>query len=255
MLSTKTLKPFLYSVAAVGLAGAVLAGCSDEEAKAPAKQETETAAAETPAPTTEAAKPAATEPAAVAADMREPEGSVDADKLLAPGALPDKQLGSDDAPVTIVEYASATCGHCANFHARTLPAIKEKYIDTGKARLIFREFPFDPLAMGAFMLARCADDNYFPMVDVLFEQQGTWARAEKPSAELLKIARLAGFTQERFEACLTDDALLKDVTAVKERGEKDFGVNATPTFFINGQKYSGDMSVEVFSAIIDHALQ
>lgn len=255
MFSTKTLRPFLYSAAALALTGAVLSGCSDEEAKAPAAPQSETATATTSTPAAETAKPVTSETTAAVADIPDSEGSVDVAKLLEPGALPDKQLGSDDAPVTIVEYASATCGHCANFHAGTLPAIKEKYVDTGKARIIFREFPFDPLAMGAFMLARCSDDNYFPMIDVLFKQQNTWARAEKPSEELLKIARLAGFTQERFEACLTDDALLKDVTSVKERGEKEFGVNATPTFFINGEKYSGNMSVEVMSAIIDRALQ
>ncbi len=261
MFSTKRLRPLLCSAAAVALTGIVVAGCSDEEAKAPeTAPQTETAQTQnaTPAKATTASGEAANvtpETTAAVANVPEPDGSVDMGVLLAPGSLPDKQLGSDDAPVTIVEYASATCGHCANFHETTLPAIKEKYIETGKARLIFREFPFDPLAMGAFMLARCADDNYFPMIDVLFKQQGTWARAEKPSAELLKIARLAGFTQERFEACLTDDALLKDVEAVKNRGEKEFGVNATPTFFINGQKYSGDMSVEVFSAIIDGALE
>ena len=212
---------------------AALAACSDDDKDANAEPKT-------PAPDTK---------------VPEARGDVDMAKLLEPGALPEKVLGKDDAPVTMVEYASMTCSHCAHFHKETLPAIKEKYIDAGKVRLVFREFPFDPRAEAGFMLARCADDNYFPMVEVLYQQQGVWARAEKPSDELLKIARLAGFTQERFEACLTDDALLKDVTSIKERGEKEFGVNATPTFFINGQKYSGDMSVEVFSAIIDHALQ
>ena len=96
-------------------------------------------------------------------------------KLLEPGALPDKVLGKADAPVTIVEYASMTCSHCAHFHETTFPALKKKYIDTGKARLIFREFPFDPRAEAGFMLARCAGDNYFPMVEVLFKQQESWA--------------------------------------------------------------------------------
>lgn len=182
------------------------------------------------------------------------DGTVDMKKLLEAGKLEEKTLGNADAPVTIVEYASMTCGHCANFTNETLPAIKEKYIDTGKARLIFREFPFDPRATAAFMLARCApDDRYFPMIDVLFKQQMQWAAADDAQAALLQIAKLAGFTQESFNACLTNQQLLDDVNAVRDRGA-EFGVNATPTFFINGDKYSGALSVEQMSAVIDSKL-
>ena len=175
-------------------------------------------------------------------------------KLLEPGALPEKVLGKDDAPVTMVEYASMTCSHCAHFHKETLPAIKEKYIDTGKVRLVFREFPFDPRAEAGFMLARCADDKYFAMVDVLFQQQKSWAPVENARDALLQISKLAGFSQESFEACLTDQKLLEDVRAVRDRGAKDFGVDATPTFFINGKKYSGAMTVDEMSALIDSLL-
>jgi protein-disulfide isomerase len=240
---------------------AILAtACSDnKETAGAAKTETAaTPAAEPAKPATpEAAKPAAgataeaAKPAAAPVKIREAEGSVDVAKLLQPGPLPEMVLGKPDAPVTIVEYMSMTCPHCANFHANTLPGIKSKYLDTGRARLIVREFPFDPLSSGAFMLARCSKENYFPMVDVLFKQQQTWAGSQKPSDELLKIAKLAGFTQESFEACLTDDKLLQDLTAVKERGQNEFGVQSTPTFFINGTKYAGDMPVEEMSAIID----
>ncbi len=105
--------------------------------------------------------------------------AVTADQLMEPQALPDMVMGDANAPVTIVEYASMTCPHCAHFHETTLPALKEKYIDTGKVKLILREFPFDPRAAAAFMLARCAPpEQYFPMVDVLFKQQKTWASAE-----------------------------------------------------------------------------
>ncbi len=195
------------------------------------------------------------DPVKTAATAPEADGSVDMEKLLQPGALPDKFLGDASAPVTIVEYASMTCGHCAHFHETTLPAIKEKYIDTGKARLILREFPFDPRAAAAFMLARCApNDNYFPMIDVLFHQQDAWARAEDAQGALLQISRQAGFTKDSFESCLRDQALLDNVTAVKQRGENDFGVNATPTFFINGKKYGGSLSVEQMSAVIDSLL-
>jgi protein-disulfide isomerase len=192
--------------------------------------------------------------AATTAAAPQPEGSVDVAKLMQPGPLPDMQLGKDDAPVTIVEYASMTCPHCAHFDITTLPELKKKYIDAGKARLILREFPFDPRAEAGFMLARCSKDKYFAMVDVLFHQQDNWARANDAKTALLQLSKLAGFTQESFEACLTDQKLLDQIRAVKNRGEKDFGVDATPTFFINGKKYPGALSIEEISAIIDPLL-
>jgi protein-disulfide isomerase len=124
--------------------------------------------------------------------------SATAAELLVPPPLGDRTLGKDDAPVTIVEYASMTCPHCAHFHATTLPLLKTKYIDPGKVRLILREFPFDPRAEAGFMLARCSGDNYFPMVDVLFKQQLQWAAVENSKDALLQIARLAGFPSLRF---------------------------------------------------------
>ena len=175
-------------------------------------------------------------------------------KLLEPGSLPDKVLGNDDAPVTIVEYASMTCPHCAHFHATTLPELKTKYIDTGKASLIFREFPFDPRAEAGFMLARCSNDNYFPMIDVLFKQQQNWASVENAKDALLQISKLAGFSQESFEACLTDQKLLEDVRAVQKRGADEFKVDSTPTFFINGNTYKGALTIAEMSAIIDGML-
>ena len=176
-------------------------------------------------------------------------------QLLEPQALPDMVLGKDDAPVTIVEYASMTCPHCARFHENTLPGIKEKYVDTGKVRFIFREFPFDPRAAAAFMLARCAPkEQYFPMIDVLFKQQSVWATAQDPRPPLLQIAKLAGFTQESFEACLKNQQVLDNVMAVKDKAAKDYKVDSTPTFFINGEKLSGEMSVEAMSAAIDKHL-
>jgi protein-disulfide isomerase len=225
----------LISLLAVSAGGAMLAACGeDQQASAPA---TPPAGGSTPLAST-AAAPAA-------------QGTVDMAALLEEGALPEKVIGNADAPVTIVEYASMTCPHCATFHANTLPAIKEKYIDTGKARLIFREFPFDPRAEAAFMLSRCADDNYFAMVDVLFKQQRSWAPVDNARDALLQISRLAGFSQESFEACLTDQKLLDDIRAVRQRGADNFKVESTPTFFINGNKYSGALSIDEMSAIID----
>ena len=233
-------------------AAALVAACSDSseapKAETPAEPAAPPAAAETPAAAPEATPPAA----AVAAPASQ--GSVDMAKLLEPGALPDKVLGKADAPVTIVEYASMTCPHCAHFHETTLPELKTKYIDTGKVRLIFREFPFDPRAEAGFMLARCSNDNYFPMVDVLFRQQQNWASVDNAKDALLQISKLAGFSQESFEACLTDQKLLEDVRAVQKRGSDEFKVDSTPTFFINGNTYKGALTIAEMSAIIDGML-
>lgn len=177
---------------------------------------------------------------------------VDEAELLQPGPLGDKFVGPADAPVTIIEYASMTCPHCANFHVQTYPKLKEQFFDTGKARLIFREFPFDDRALAAFMLARCAGEGkYFPMIDVLFEQQAVWAKSDKPAQELFKIARLAGFTKESFNACLSNKEIAAGVHAVKDRAAQKFGVRSTPTFFINGEELSGNQSIENFSKMIE----
>lgn len=228
-------------------AALLVASCSDS-GETPT---TEAPAAPANPPVTENPPMAATTPAAAAPESQ---GTVDMAELLKPGALPDQMLGKADAPVTIVEYASMTCPHCAQFHATTLPELKTKYIDTGKARLIFREFPFDPRAEAGFMLARCSKDNYFPMVDVLFKQQGNWASVENAKDALLQISKLAGFSQESFEACLTDQKLLDDVRSVQKRGSDEFKVDSTPTFFINGNTYKGALTVAEMSAIIDGML-
>ena len=228
--------------AALALAACNKVGEAEAETAKPAET-TKPADAMKPA---EAAKPAAAAP--------QSSGSVDMTALLKPGELPERQLGKDDAKVTIVEYASMTCPHCAHFHETTLPELKTKYIDTGKVRLIFREFPFDPRAEAGFMLARCAGDNYFPMVDVLFKQQQNWAVAENVKDAMFQLSKLAGFTQESFNACLTDQKLLDQVRSVQKRGADEFKVDSTPTFFINGQTYKGALSIEEMSAIIDPLL-
>jgi protein-disulfide isomerase len=191
-----------------------------------------------------------------AAEVPKPDGNVDMSAVLKPGSLPEMVLGKEDAKVTIVEYMSMTCPHCAHFATTTFPEIKKNYIDTGKARFIIREFPFDPRAAAAFMLARCAPpEQYFPMVEMLFKQQAAWAATDVDGrAALLQMAKLAGFTEDSFTKCLTNQKLLDDVNAVRERGAKEFGVNATPTFLINGKRYAGDMSVDTMSALIDGLL-
>ncbi|WP_353032148.1 DsbA family protein [Roseibium sp. SCP15] len=181
--------------------------------------------------------------------------SVDQEELLKPGPLGDKILGDENAPVTIVEYASMTCGHCANFHKSTWPDLKKDYVDTGKVRFIFREFPLDPVAAAAFMLARCAPaDKYFEIVDIMFEQQRNWAFTDNPYQSLLDFSKQIGFTQESFEECLTNQGLLDAVNAVKDRGANEFGVNSTPTFFINGEMVSGALSIDEMGKIIEKNL-
>ena len=212
--------------------------------------------AATPA-TAEAGQTQVAQAAAPAAKVEVPqsEGEVDIAKLMAPGPLPEMSVGKADAKVTIVEYMSMTCPHCARFHNETYDAIKTKYVDSGQVRFVVREFPFDPRAAAAFMLARCAPEGqYFPMISMLFKQQETWAAAPNGRDALLQMSKLAGFTQESFEACLTNQKLLDDVQATMQKGDKDFGVKATPTFFVNGKKYSGEMSVDTMSALIDSML-
>lgn len=188
-------------------------------------------------------------------DLPSSDGSVDMDAVLEPGPMEEKYLGDADAPVKIVEYMSMTCPHCAAFHNNTFKPIIEKYADSGKIQFIVREFPFDPRATAAIMLARCApDDKFFPMVEVLMQQQQNWARAQDARTALLNIAKLAGFTQETFEACLTNQQLVDDVNTVKNKAVQEFGVTSTPTFLINGNRYSGNMSVDQMSALIDSLL-
>lgn len=163
------------------------------------------------------------------------------DELMKPGELPDIVVGKADAPVTIVEYASMTCPHCAVFHNSVLPGLKEKYLDTGKARLIFREFPLDNVAAAASMLARCAGpDKMASVVSKLFETQENWAFVRGSAVPgLFKVAESVGFTQDTFDKCLKDEALLKNIIATRERASKAFGVTSTPTFFINGKRLDG----------------
>jgi protein-disulfide isomerase len=176
-------------------------------------------------------------------------------ELYKAGPLGDKVLGSNSAPVTIVEYASVTCPHCATFHQKTYPALKSKYIDSGKVKLIFREFPTQPapVAIAGFMLARCAEDKYYPMLDAIFDQQQSWA--QDPYNGLLRIARQAGFTQEKFEACLKDEKLAQEINSVAQRGNEQFKVESTPTFFINGKKYVGALSMPELEKIIEPLLK
>jgi protein-disulfide isomerase len=187
--------------------------------------------------------------------QKKADAPISVEDLMKPDALGDLVLGKADAPCTIVEYASMTCGHCGAFHTKVLPLIKEKYITTGKVRFIMREFPLDTLAAAASMLARCAGgEKTVPMIDVLFAKQEDWAfQRQNAVPELFKIAKQAGFTQESFDKCLTDQALLDKISQGRERASKDFGVDATPTFFINGKKLKDGPTIEAFDKAIAEA--
>ena len=179
-------------------------------------------------------------------------------ELLKPSPLGEMVLGPANAPVTIIEYASMTCSHCAHFAKTTYPELKKRYIDTGKVRYMLREFPLDPLAAAGFMLARCAakDDanKYYALIDTLFHQQDTWV-VQKPIPPLQAIGRQAGLSEKDFNACLTNQPMLDKIESVRKNATDKLGVSSTPTFFINGEKHSGDLSIEEIAKKIEPYLK
>ncbi|MDE2374877.1 MAG: DsbA family protein [Hyphomicrobiales bacterium] len=176
-------------------------------------------------------------------------------ELAKAGPAGDVVLGSDKAPVTVIEYASMTCPHCAHFSMTTFPELQKRYIDTGKVRFIFREFPLDALAAAGFMLARCAGkDKFIPVIEALFAKQPEWM-VKEPIAPLREIAKQFGFTEQSFDACLANQKVLDDIQEVRDRAAGKLGVNSTPTFFINGKRYVGDQSIEAMGKEIDGYLK
>ena len=174
-----------------------------------------------------------------------------------PKAGPDGDvvLGSDKAPVTIIEYASMTCPHCAHFSDNTFPDLQKRYIDTGKVRFIFREFPLDALAAAGFMLARCAgNDKFMPVVETLFAKQREWM-VEKPIEPLRTSPSNSASPSRRFNECLANQKVLDGIQEVRDRAAEKLGVNSTPTFFINGKRFMGDQSIEAMAKEIDPYLK
>ena len=175
-----------------------------------------------------------------------------------PMSLPDMALGPADAPVTIVEYASMTCPHCAAFNATVFPKIKAEYIDTGKIRYVFREFPLDIKAAAGAMLARCIakDDagKYFAVVDLLFRQQNDWV-VKNTTDTLTRIGKQAGLSAQAVDGCLKDQALLDKITADQKYAGEVLKVDSTPTFFVNGEKIKGETSFEEFDKKIKSFLK
>ena len=170
-------------------------------------------------------------------------------------AMADMVVGRNDAPVTIIEYFSLSCSHCAAFHADTFPKIKKTYIDTGKARLVYRDFPLGGLALAAALMARCAGPKrYFGFISLLFRNQKKWAQSKNPRAELARIALFGGMGEKEFDACLKNEPLMNAIRSQREAGVKEHGVDSTPTFMIEGTKVSGAYPYDHFKKIIDEAL-
>lgn len=163
----------------------------------------------------------------------------------------DRVLGQADAPITIIEYASMTCSHCAHFSNDVLPELKKKWIETGKARLVMRPFPLDQVALRAEMLARCLPpERYYPMIETLFKTQEKWAVAGDWRAALERTARLAGVSSKEFDSCLANKALEDEIVQSRLTASTQLNVTGTPTLFINGTKFEGPPTAQALDALL-----
>ena len=169
-------------------------------------------------------------------------------------SLQELSIGDDDAPVTIIEYASMTCSHCADFHNETYPALKKDYIEKGEVKFIFREFPLDKLSMATSMLARCVDNSIsLAFIDILFQNRNKWY-SDNAIAELKSLSKQAGLSSKDFDQCLNDQELLDQLIIQKENAIKEFQINSTPSFIINGKVVSGNKPYSYFKSEIDRIL-
>lgn len=181
--------------------------------------------------------------------------TIDVAKLMAPAGMKDHVLGSADAKVTVIEYASPTCPHCALFHNTVYPKFKEQYIDTGKVKFILRPFVRNVLDAVVFMLAEASGETgYHNVIDTYFKTQDTWSVAENPRNALLDIAKQLGFTDETFEAALTNQDMFKGMETLRDQAVNDFKLSGTPTFYVNGKQLTGEKSIEELAAEIDPLL-
>jgi len=170
-------------------------------------------------------------------------------------ALSEMSIGSKDAPVTLHEFSSLTCGHCANFHRNTLPDIKKNYVETGKVRIVFHDFPLDNLALAAAMIARCAGpERHFELFDRLYQSQDSWARSEKPRAALVAIARFSGLSIEDVDQCLQSNELAQGIQSGAQNAQDLYSINSTPTFVLDGKVVKGALAYEDFKGMLDKSL-
>lgn len=181
---------------------------------------------------------------------------VSVEELNKAGPLPEISIGKSDAKITIIEYASMSCGHCGVFHRELLPKLKSKYIDTGIARIVVREFPLNYTAIAVSMLARCAgNDKTYDVIAEMFDRQKEWLRRGDVRDDLRGIMRGFGMTEETFNRCLINKALFHQIKEVRQRAIDAFGVRSTPTFFINGKPLAGPRSIDEFEKIIQPMLE
>ena len=174
-------------------------------------------------------------------------------ELMAPGPLGDRVLGKATAPVTVIEYVSLTCPHCANFQKTLFPRVKKEFIDTGKVRYIVREFPIGHMSGAAAIVNRCApEDKYFFLLNQFLTRQPEWVSQEVRPDALYSVAKSSGMTRETFDKCLSNQTIIDGLTEVKQRG-RQFGVIGTPTFFINGRKAQGEVTFDEIKAMIEQA--
>jgi len=165
--------------------------------------------------------------------------------------LAEKSLGSATAPVTMTEYSSLDCSHCGDFHAATLPLLKANYVDTGRMRLVYRDYPRSNAAIAGAMVARCSGDNYFATLDALYKAQSSWAYASNYTAGLKAVVAPIGITAADVDACLASTELRSGVLAIQQAGQSTYGIPGTPTFIINGQQVFGAYPYAYFAGIID----
>jgi len=171
--------------------------------------------------------------------------------LMQAGPLGERVLGNPNAPVTVIEYASLTCPHCAHFQREVFPRVKKELIDTGKIRFIVREFPIGHTSGAAAIINRCApEDKYFSLFNAFLLRQPEWVSLEVRPDAIYSVAKSSGMTREAFDKCLTNQTIIDGLTEVKQRGRK-FGVIGTPTFFANGRKTQGTITFEEFKALLD----
>jgi len=172
------------------------------------------------------------------------------EQMLEPGPLGEREYGNRNAPVTIIEYASLTCPHCRNYHAKVFPKVKRQYVDTGKVRYIIREFPIGRSAGTAAIATRCAPKaKYLPMTEAFLSRQREWVSQEVRPDAIYSVAKSSGMSRAEFDKCLSNQAIIDGLTEVKQRGRK-YGVIGTPTLFINGQKLQGEVTFEEVKALI-----
>ena len=247
------MKPFAsaaFGCAAMMLALVGTASCAEEES-----QDTEAPAAQSNMGATEDS--AATQDSTAATETQQlAQASGDAAPDSTGPVYREMIYGDPAAPVTIVEYASLTCSHCASFHNAVLPELKKAYIDTGKVRLVFRDFPLDGLAMAGAMLARCAEgDRGKALISVMFRQQGTWVMSERPIEPLTSYAKLAGLNEDDVNACLENENIMTAIREGQEAGSNQYKIGSTPTFFIEDVKIEGNRGYDYMSKIIDEKLE